>query len=45
MNVSLFDLLEQSIAKPAIATPDGETISYADLIALSGQLANVLAAP
>ncbi|MBM1174513.1 malonate--CoA ligase, partial [Microvirga arabica] len=31
-------------AKTAITTPDSETISYADLIALSGRLANVLAA-
>ena len=47
MNANLFDQLERSItdpAKTAITTPDGETISYADLIALSGRLANVLVA-
>ncbi len=45
MNANLFDRLERSILIPtrtAIATPAGETISYADLIALSGRLANVL---
>src|SRR5829696_3176852 len=47
MNANLFDRLERSIAdltSPAIVTPAGETVSYADLIALSGRLANVLAA-
>jgi len=47
MNANLFDRLERSIAdltKTAITTPGGDTISYADLIALSGRLANVLAA-
>ncbi|MXQ12147.1 malonate--CoA ligase [Microvirga makkahensis] len=47
MNANLFDRLERSIAAPpktAIATSAGETISYADLIALSGRLANVLVA-
>ncbi|HZA91319.1 MAG TPA: AMP-binding protein, partial [Gemmatimonadales bacterium] len=47
MNANLFDRLERSIIKPtttAITTPAGETISYADLIALSGRLATVLAA-
>src|SRR5829696_3381443 len=47
MNANLFDRLERSIAdltSPAITTPAGETVSYADLIALSGRLANVLAA-
>ncbi|WP_201833869.1 malonate--CoA ligase [Microvirga zambiensis] len=46
MNANLFDRLERSIAaltKTAIATLGGETVSYADLIALSGRLANVLA--
>ncbi len=47
MNANLFDRLERAIAAPsksAIATSAGETISYADLIALSGRLANVLVA-
>src|SRR5215211_9504903 len=47
MNANLFDRLERSIAdltKTAINTPTDETVSYADLIALSGRLANVLAA-
>ncbi len=47
MNANLFERLERSIAdltKTAITTPAGETVSYADLIALSGRLANVLAA-
>jgi malonyl-CoA/methylmalonyl-CoA synthetase len=47
MNANLFARLERSIAdrkRTAIATPAGETISYADLIALSGRLANVLTA-
>jgi malonyl-CoA/methylmalonyl-CoA synthetase len=47
MNANLFDRLECSIAdltKTAIMTPAGETISYGDLLALSGQLSNVLAA-
>ncbi len=45
MNANLFDRLERSIAdltKSAITTPASDTISYADLIALSGRLANVL---
>src|ERR687889_1167271 len=45
MNVNLFDRLERTIVEPtktAITTPEGETISYADLMALSGRLANVL---
>jgi malonyl-CoA/methylmalonyl-CoA synthetase len=47
MNANLFDRLERSIVeltKTAITTPAGETISYADLIALSGRLATVLVA-
>src|SRR5918997_3471425 len=47
MNANLFDRLERSIrdhTKGAIATPAGETISYADLISQSGRLANVLVA-
>ncbi len=47
MNANLFDRFERSIldpAKAAITTPAGETVSYADLIALSGRLATVLAA-
>ena len=47
MNANLFDRLERSIldhTKTAIITPAGETISYADLIALSGRFANVLVA-
>src|SRR5215218_3579395 len=47
MNANLFDRLERSIVEPtktAIVTPAGEAISYADLTALSGRLANVLAA-
>jgi malonyl-CoA/methylmalonyl-CoA synthetase len=45
MNANLFDRLERSVLDPtkiAITTPAGETISYADLIDLSGRLANVL---
>ncbi len=45
MNANLFDRLESSIAdltQPAITSPAGETVSYADLIALSGRLANAL---
>ena len=47
MNANLFDRLERSITeltKPAITTPAGGAVSYADLIAQSGRLANVLAA-
>jgi malonyl-CoA/methylmalonyl-CoA synthetase len=47
MNANLFERLERSIVdrtKAAIISPTGETISYADLIALSGRLANVLTA-
>ena len=47
MNANLFDRLERSIAdltSTAITTPAGETVSYADLVALSGRLSNVLAA-
>jgi malonyl-CoA/methylmalonyl-CoA synthetase len=47
MNANLFDRLERRVrepAKTAIATPIGEAISYAGLIALSGRLANVLVA-
>jgi malonyl-CoA/methylmalonyl-CoA synthetase len=47
MNANLFDQLERSIVEPtktAITTPAGETISYADLITLSGRLATVLVA-
>src|SRR5918997_475039 len=47
MKANLFDRLERSIrdhTKAAIATPAGETISYADLISQSGRLANVLVA-
>ena len=47
MNANLFDQLERSIldhTKTAIITPAGDTISYADLIALSGRFANVLVA-
>src|SRR3954454_2529177 len=39
----LFDQLD-SAARLAIETPDGTRISYGDLIALSGQMANVLVA-
>jgi malonyl-CoA/methylmalonyl-CoA synthetase len=45
MNANLFDRLERSVLDPtkiAITTPAGKTISYADLIDLSGRLANVL---
>src|SRR5688500_6725735 len=45
MNANLFDRLERSIAdltQTAITTPINETVSYANLIALSGRLANVL---
>jgi malonyl-CoA/methylmalonyl-CoA synthetase len=47
MNANLFDRLERSIAdltKTAITTPAGKTVSYADLIALSGRLSNMLVA-
>jgi len=47
MNANLFDQLERSIldhTKTAVITPAGDTISYADLIALSGRFANVLVA-
>lgn len=47
MNANLFDRLERSITdltQTAITTPTNETVSYAGLIALSGRLANVLAA-
>ncbi len=47
MNANLFDRLERSIVdrpKAAIISPAGPTISYADLIALSGRFANVLTA-
>jgi malonyl-CoA/methylmalonyl-CoA synthetase len=42
MNANLFDCLERSMAdstRVAITTPAGETISYADFIALSGRRA------
>jgi malonyl-CoA/methylmalonyl-CoA synthetase len=45
MNANLFERLERSIAdrtRTAIATPAGETVSYAELTSLSGRLANVL---
>jgi malonyl-CoA/methylmalonyl-CoA synthetase len=47
MNANLFDRLERSIVdrtKAAIISPADATISYADLITLSGSLANVLTA-
>ena len=47
MNANLFDRLERSITdpeKPAITSPTGESVSYADLISRSGRLSNVLAA-
>lgn len=47
MNANLFARLERSVATPskgAIATSAGDTISYTDLIAMSGRLANVLVA-
>jgi malonyl-CoA/methylmalonyl-CoA synthetase len=47
MNANLFDQLARSIVdrtKAAIISPADETISYADLIGLSGRLANVLTA-
>ena len=47
MNANLFDRLERSIAdlsQTAITTPTNETVSYADLIALSGRLSNMLVA-
>src|SRR5258708_32043252 len=37
----LFDFLDDA-SRLAIETPDGQRISYGDLIALSGQMANVL---
>jgi malonyl-CoA/methylmalonyl-CoA synthetase len=45
MNANLFDRLDRSIADPtksAIITPAGDAIGYADLMDLSGRLANVL---
>src|ERR671911_1842919 len=47
MNANLFDRFERSVrepAKTAVFTPTGEPISYADLTALAGRLANVLVA-
>ncbi len=47
MTVNLFQRLERSIValdRPAITTPDGGRVSYADLIAGAGRLANVLVA-
>ena len=45
MNANLFDRLQRSVLdtrSTAITTLAGETYTYADLIALSGRLANVL---
>ncbi|WP_114947888.1 malonate--CoA ligase [Microvirga calopogonii] len=45
MNANLFERFERSCddtTRTAITTPTGETVTYADLIALSGRLANVL---
>lgn len=47
MNANLFDVLSRSIAdpaRPAIETPSGETIAYADLVARTGRYANALQA-
>jgi malonyl-CoA/methylmalonyl-CoA synthetase len=47
MNANLFDRLEREVTDPAstaITTPAGETVSYAELVALAGRLANVLVA-
>ena len=47
MNANLFDRLERSITDPArtaITNPAGETVSYGDLVARAGRLANVLVA-
>ncbi|MFC4170526.1 malonyl-CoA synthase [Microvirga sp. GCM10011540] len=47
MNASLFERFERSISDPTrtvISTPAGGTLSYGDLIAMSGRLANVLTA-
>src|ERR1700709_625943 len=47
MNANLFSRLFAILAEPsrlAIETLDGQHISYGDLIALSGQMANVLVA-
>jgi malonyl-CoA/methylmalonyl-CoA synthetase len=47
MNANLFDRLERSITdltRTAIVTPGGDQVSYSDLIALSGRLANALVA-
>ena len=46
MNANLFALLADSIQAPdatAIETPSGERISYADLVARTGRMANALA--
>src|SRR3979411_2802755 len=44
-NANLFSRLFDSLdiaSRLALATPDGQRISYGDLIAMSGQMANVL---
>ncbi|WP_374302056.1 malonyl-CoA synthase [Paracoccus sp. (in: a-proteobacteria)] len=45
MNANLFDILETGIADPeatAIETPQGQRITYADLVARTGRMANAL---
>ncbi len=47
MNANLFDILARGIADPgkvAIETPAGDRITYADLVARTGRVANALAA-
>ena len=47
MNANLFDILARGIAEPAkvaIETLSGERITYADLVARTGRMANALAA-
>ena len=46
MNANLFALLADSVAEPgapAIETASGERITYGDLIARTGRMANALA--
>ena len=47
MNANLFDLLARGITDPdkvAIETASGEQITYADLVARTGRVANALTA-
>jgi malonyl-CoA/methylmalonyl-CoA synthetase len=47
VNANLFDVLARSVAdptRPALETPAGDRLSYADLLAAAGRVANALAA-